>query len=68
VASYAVTFDQHPIQSVNYTVQVLQSNQFFTPDTFTDIRAADTDRQRDVWQIKETSAKILRRRVEERCN
>jgi len=53
---------------VNYTVQVLQSNQFFTPDTFTDIRAADTDRQRDVWQIKETSAKILKRRVEERCN
>lgn len=38
----------------------------FTPDTFTDIRAADTDRQRDVWQIKETSAKSSSKRGEDR--
>lgn len=48
--------------------RVLQSNQLFTPDTFTDIRAADTDILRDVWQIKEASAKTSRRREMERWN
>ncbi len=38
----------------------------FTLDTFTDLKAADTDRQRYVWWIKETLAKSSSKRGEDR--